>query len=220
MTPEQEEQGREDLEAEAIVLTLAALLIVDRAAVRGYMTTEEREQVEDKLRRARDIGWAFVRDNSVDEGLGNEVFNSRDSVIYAVAAAGWMYQYSQELARDAAIDLQGAEAEAAARNVLNSRRPNRAETYAIDSVHPAVEAGKAAIVKRLIVDKAVTKTWRTVGDSKVRPTHKAADGQKVLLGGFFTVGGYSMSYPRDYSAPAKETARCRCMAVYSVNWSK
>jgi len=219
MTPEQEELEREGLEDEAIILTLAALLIVDRAAVRGYMTTEERQQVEGKLQGARDIGWAFVRDNSIDEAIGADVYNSRDSVIYGVTAAGWMYDYSQQMAREAARELQGREAEAAARNVLKSRRQNRAETYSIDSVHPAVEAGKAEIVRR-IAKGAETKTWRTVGDSKVRPTHVEANGQTVGIGGFFTVGGYLMSYPRDFSAPAKETARCRCMSVYSLNWSK
>ena len=57
------------------------------------------------------------------------------------------------------------------------------------------------------------KTWKTFGDAKVRPSHKAANGQRVPLDMPFTVGGYEMMFPNDSSlgAPAGEVVNCRCV---------
>lgn len=60
------------------------------------------------------------------------------------------------------------------------------------------------------------KTWKTFGDSKVRPSHKAANGQRVPLDMPFTVGGYEMMFPNDSSlgAPAGEVVNCRCVLEF------
>lgn len=60
------------------------------------------------------------------------------------------------------------------------------------------------------------KTWKTFGDLKVRPTHKAANGQRVPLDMPFTVGGYEMMFPNDSSlgAPAGEVVNCRCVLEF------
>jgi len=60
------------------------------------------------------------------------------------------------------------------------------------------------------------KIWRTIGDSVVRQSHKAANFQKVNMNSTFSIGGASMRYPGDNSlgAPIEETINCRCSAVY------
>lgn len=59
-------------------------------------------------------------------------------------------------------------------------------------------------------DDPLDKTWIATLDGKTRPTHWAADGQRVPLAGSFTVGGEAMSYPGDPSASAAERINCRC----------
>lgn len=54
------------------------------------------------------------------------------------------------------------------------------------------------------------KTWIATLDGKTRPTHWAADGQRVPLAGKFTVGGEQMEFPGDLTASAAERINCRC----------
>jgi hypothetical protein len=52
--------------------------------------------------------------------------------------------------------------------------------------------------------------WITMHDSKVRHTHKDADGQRRRPGHPFHIGTASMRRPGDVSAPIKEWINCRC----------
>jgi len=54
------------------------------------------------------------------------------------------------------------------------------------------------------------KVWIATIDSRTRPTHFAADGQRAPLGGSFTVGGAHLAYPADPTGPAAEVRNCRC----------
>jgi len=62
----------------------------------------------------------------------------------------------------------------------------------------------------------VKKTWRTLGDSKVRASHKTANFQTVTLDESFVVGESLLNFPGDNSlgAPVSQTINCRCAAVY------
>lgn len=64
-------------------------------------------------------------------------------------------------------------------------------------------------------EKPVYKTWMTVGDNKVRAAHAQARGQTVPIDQPFQVGGSSMMYPGDPSAPLRLVARCRCHMTYT-----
>lgn len=52
--------------------------------------------------------------------------------------------------------------------------------------------------------------WMCTLDGKTRPSHFAADGQRVALGSRFKVGHTDLRYPGDPSGPASETINCRC----------
>ena len=60
------------------------------------------------------------------------------------------------------------------------------------------------------------KSWITLRDKRVRPTHHDAHGQTRPINEAFNVGSSRMMYPGDTSlgAPVREIAHCRCSAQY------
>lgn len=67
-----------------------------------------------------------------------------------------------------------------------------------------------------VAPRIVTKTWVTIGDSRVRPSHVAVNGTTIPENAIFTVGGASLRFPTDRAlgAPIGETINCRCSALY------
>lgn len=57
------------------------------------------------------------------------------------------------------------------------------------------------------------KEWSSVADSRTRPSHARADGQRRDVDKPFDVGGYAAQYPHDPSLPASESVMCRCISV-------
>lgn len=62
------------------------------------------------------------------------------------------------------------------------------------------------------------KTWIAAGPNP-RPTHSDADGQSVLYGEQFVVGGYECDYPGDGALPPEERCNCYCAVEYAVEVS-
>jgi len=63
----------------------------------------------------------------------------------------------------------------------------------------------------------VVKVWFTVGDSRVRRTHQAVNGQTRPVkgkGDRFRVGGARLRYPRDPGGPPQEVINCRCFLEF------
>lgn len=58
------------------------------------------------------------------------------------------------------------------------------------------------------------KEWIATPDPRTRPTHLAADGQRVGLSEQFTVGGYQADFPAAPSLPPSERYNCRCTLGY------
>ena len=75
----------------------------------------------------------------------------------------------------------------------------------------ATGAYARAVLDALDARGAGRKRWVTRRDDRVRPTHAAADGQTVLVGEPFIVGGWALMFPGDPVAPLVETAGCRCV---------
>lgn len=63
----------------------------------------------------------------------------------------------------------------------------------------------------------IKKKWQTMGDSKVRPTHKRAEQTGAIpVDEYFIVGAYEMLFPLDTSRGAglEEIVNCRCWLLY------
>ncbi len=54
------------------------------------------------------------------------------------------------------------------------------------------------------------KGWVATEDDRTRPTHHAADLQRVPLTHHFSVGGFPALFPGDPELPAQEVINCRC----------
>lgn len=67
-----------------------------------------------------------------------------------------------------------------------------------------------------VAPRVVTKTWVTVGDDRVRPTHVAANGTTIPESGIFVVGNSRLRFPTDrgLGASLEEILGCRCSALY------
>lgn len=68
-----------------------------------------------------------------------------------------------------------------------------------------------------VMDTIQLKTWVSMEDEKVRPTHAAAHGQTVPVGEKFDVGGHKMRKPGDLTAPPEEVINCRCIIALSAS---
>jgi len=90
---------------------------------------------------------------------------------------------------------------------------NRAMTVARTETIGAVNAGifrGAQLEAEQRKDPAPFKQWISTADERTRPTHVAADKQRVLLSEPFVVGGAQLMFPGDPRGPAAEVVNCRC----------
>lgn len=95
-----------------------------------------------------------------------------------------------------------------------------ARTSAIAAFNAGDQAGFIAISEHDGVPMA-TKSWLSSHDTKVRPSHVAADedpaNHDIPADADFTVGGFSAPYPGAAVLPAHEACNCRCTSLYSVD---
>ena len=96
--------------------------------------------------------------------------------------------------------------------------PSSAEMLSQTLLTGMVNERSVAAAQKAFPD-GVMKTWLTVGDNKVRPAHAAVAGTSVPQDQPFQVGGSSMQYPGDLSAPLRLTARCRCRLSFATDQS-
>lgn len=90
---------------------------------------------------------------------------------------------------------------------------NRATTVARTETLAAVNAGAFAAALRDAAergDPAPFKMWLATDDTRTRPTHDEADGQRTLLSEPFRVGGARLQFPGDPTGPPNEVINCRC----------
>lgn len=101
----------------------------------------------------------------------------------------------------------------------SQRWRNRAITVARTETIGAVNAGifrSAVLDAEERGDPAPFKVWLATEDSRTRPTHHAADGQRTLMSEPFRVGGASLMFPGDPRGPANEVINCRCSLLPHV----
>lgn len=97
----------------------------------------------------------------------------------------------------------------------SERWPNRARVIAQTETTRAYGAGTmaAGVEQARVTGRALTKTWVSRHDDRVRDPHKVVDGKTVPVWQPFYVGGFPMQFPGDPSAPANEVVNCRCSLV-------
>jgi hypothetical protein len=88
----------------------------------------------------------------------------------------------------------------------------RARTIARTETHAAANVGSdvAATATGLVLEDE----WGSTEDHRTRPTHAAADGQRVPHGRPFIVGGFPLRFPGDPDGPPQEIINCRCVVLY------
>lgn len=108
---------------------------------------------------------------------------------------------------------------------MKKKTASRVGTISATETQNATEGSKAIEAETMnnyLIAFGVTiktdKQWITMGDQKVRPTHRSANGQVRNIGEPFHVGNSMMQEPRDESlgASAGETINCRCVALYRM----
>jgi hypothetical protein len=94
----------------------------------------------------------------------------------------------------------------------SERWPNRATVVARTEAIGALNAGRSDAFQAFTeeTDQPMQKLWLATEDSRTRPTHRAADGQRVPVAGTFEVGGFHLAFPGDPTGPAQEVIQCRC----------
>lgn len=160
-----------------------------RLAARQELTSSDVSQLRGYLRRV-------LRDPAYDQIIKDAIKNRRP--------------------------LTAQEAYAIERGYSYRLTEHRAEVVAQMQAHAYFEAGRLAANVQALEAGALqgwylSKTWRTVGDERVRFSHRTMDRQTVEPDDFFVSGrGALLAFPGDRSAGAgfDEVAGCRCHAIY------
>jgi F like protein len=97
----------------------------------------------------------------------------------------------------------------------SERWPNRATVVARTETIGALNAGRADAFRAFADERdddepELEKLWLATDDSRTRPHHREAEGQRVPVGQPFVVGGHELQFPGDPSGPAAEVIQCRC----------
>jgi hypothetical protein len=126
---------------------------------------------------------------------------------------------SSTIARGASAGSSIPEIAADVEEVLDTtatpRWSNRATVIARTETIGALNAGRAdafeAVAEEL--DQPFEQQWLATLDRRTRPTHRAADGQRVPVGQSFRVGGSMLRRPGDPLGPGREIIQCRCTTL-------
>lgn len=108
--------------------------------------------------------------------------------------------------------------------LLQLRGEMLARTEALTSIHAGKYEGfRQGLEKTNYPPEAVSRVWRSAGDSKVRHTHAAMNGQEVqgLDTPFQSPSGATLRYPGDtgLGAGADEVIGCRCDDDIRIDFS-
>lgn len=92
----------------------------------------------------------------------------------------------------------------------SERWPNRAVVIARTESLGALNGSRADAFTMLAEesDEEMERMWLSTIDSRTRPTHVLADGQRVGINDPFIVGGFPLMFPGDPTGPAQEVIQC------------
>lgn len=90
----------------------------------------------------------------------------------------------------------------------------RALRIARTEVISAYNGAAVRSVQELPRDVVLAQEWIATRDGRTRDAHASADGQVVLVGQPFDLGGRAAAHPGDPSLPASQTVNCRCTVAF------
>lgn len=99
-------------------------------------------------------------------------------------------------------------------DVVADMATSRAAMIARTETHGAANYGSFAAAEETGLE--LEKEWISAEDSRTRPDHEAANGQRVPMDSSFDVGGEALMYPGDPSGSAEQVINCRCTVGYVV----
>lgn len=203
-------------------------------------TTEEEKQksIAIATESLREGGEAFTNATLavVTGNILNERLKNREELL-KISETNWVAEGTRfvHVAEVKAPLAQTLDAEALAidrEDELAAKRDSKTvkELAAMTYSNTAKEAATIAITAALLMTASYAdqlrsfsqkvveqiKSWITMGDNKVRGSHRAANGQTVRDSVPFSVGFSLLMYPADGSlgAAIKELVRCRCFVYY------
>lgn len=91
-----------------------------------------------------------------------------------------------------------------------------ARTVAVQAATATINgaADIAAVISAALRGLTVLRIWRTRRDTRVRPAHRKAEGQRQPPGQPFQVGGWPLRYPGDPMGPPALAYNCRCKVTH------
>ena len=136
-------------------------------------------------------------------GIPQEVFD----LVAGQIAAGVTLGEGMDALRDRVDEVLSTTASA--------RWPNRATVIARTETMGALNGSRADAFQAFADEggEGMERMWLSTVDSRTRPSHVLADGQRVGLTDPFIVGGFPLMFPGDPSGPAGEVIQCRCTTL-------
>ena len=109
-------------------------------------------------------------------------------------------------------------------NALRARGENIGRTETLAALNRSeFEANRQAIEQAQLPSAAVRKVWDSAGDRKVRPSHRALEGQSRAMDEAFLspLTGARMMHPGDTSlgAGGDDVVQCRCRVKYQLDFA-
>jgi len=115
-------------------------------------------------------------------------------------------------AKENNTDLSKEELTKEIANTINNKFNLVYKASRVNAIGRTVATYTSENTKRVIADKYNFKLmWISQRDSKVRLSHRKADGKVQNDKGLFSVGGYLTPHPAGSGLPAKEAVNCRCV---------
>ncbi len=136
------------------------------------------------------------------------------STTVAVTETQWIAEDAQNIALEVTTPIMSIATRKQLKD-LQSISPNiRLKTTDIDEMFEIGTENEIDLFRRQLSNPQ--KMWATMGDGRVRPSHKLVDGQTVGINEAFTLPGGKLLYPSDSSLGAsfEEIVGCRCHAIY------
>lgn len=198
-------------------------------ATKADLTADEEQELNDLIDEALGA-WALDKsqedadiitattDREMREALEQARIDSENQDLPSIAALAATYLLRKMMARVPTISTTETQVGAESTKHIVSEAMSGKVPAALTSRRIKPE-GAPTVYRPVGPERQATKTWVTQGDRRVRPSHVAANRQKVLNEEMFSVGGYRLRFPADglFGAPASIICNCRCLSVYEVS---